>query len=76
MDSSTSMTQIAVKYNEINNIGKSVKKLSKSRKNLKGLKSCNGHLFGEMFTNALILYQRTWDYVKAMTVFQALFARL
>ena len=62
-DSSTSATQIAVKYDGVDGGGdKLVEKLSKSRrivksrKNLKSLKSRKGHRFGEMFTEVPILH--------------------
>ena len=48
---------------------------SKSLKNLKGLKSCKGHQFGGTFTEAPILRRRTRASIRALTVFQALFAR-
>ena len=69
MDSSNSTTQIAVEYDEVDGLGKLIKKaswsksrqkveeLSKSLKNLEGLKSCKGHWFGGTFTNAPILCQ-------------------
>ena len=82
MNPSTSETQIAFQYDEVDGGGKSVKKLSKSRrivkkspKNLKGLNSCKGHQFGGMFTKALVLRQQTIQvFVRTLTVFQALFA--
>ena len=52
-----------------------VERLSKSPENLKGLKSCKGHRFKGTFTKALILRQRIRAFVRALTVFQALFAR-
>ena len=51
-----------------------VEELSNSPKNLKGLKSCKGHRFGETFTEVPILRQITQTSVRALTVFQALFA--
>ena len=51
-----------------------VEKLSKSPKNLKGLKNCKGHRFGGTFTKAPILRRKTRASVKALTVFRALFA--
>ena len=51
-----------------------VEELSKSPKNLKGLKSCKGHWFRGTFTEAPILRWRTWASVRALTVFRALFA--
>ena len=51
-----------------------VKELSKSPKNLKGLKSRKGHRLGGTFTEAPILRQRTRTSDRALTVFRALFA--
>ena len=48
---------------------------SKSPKNLKSLKSCKGHRFGGTFTEVPILRRRTRASIRALTVFQALFAR-
>ena len=80
-NSSTSATQIAVEHNQVDGGGgKLVKKSSKNRrivkspKNLKGLKSCKGHRFEGTFTKAPILRQRTRASVRALTVFRALFA--
>ena len=61
MDSPTSKTKSAVKYNKVDSGGKLVKKLSKSQrivnesKSFKGLKSCKDLWFGGMFTEAPIL---------------------
>ena len=51
-----------------------VEESSKSPINLKGLKSCKGHRFGETFTEASILRQRTRTFDIVLTVFRALFA--
>ena len=54
-----------------------VEELSKSLKNLKGLKSCKGHQFKRTFTKAPILYQqRTQASVEVLTIFCTLFAGL
>ena len=52
-----------------------VEESSKSPKNLKGLKSCKGHWFGGIFTEAPILCQRTRTFKRVLTVFRAFFAR-
>ena len=46
-----------------------VEESSKSPKNLKGRKSCKGHRFGGMFTEAPILRQRTLTFNRVLTVF-------
>ena len=81
-DSSVSATQIAVEYNGIDGGGgKLVEKVVKKSKNCQKVqraskvwKICKGHRFEGTFTKAPVLrQQRTWAFVKALTVFRALF---
>lgn len=60
-DSSTSATQVMVKYNEGSagiavSWSKSCQKIVKKSKNLKSLKICKGHWFKRTFIEVLILY--------------------
>ena len=52
-----------------------IKELSKSPKNLKGLKSCKSYWFEGTFIKTPIFCQRTRVFVRALTVFRALFIK-
>ena len=76
-DSSASAAPIVVEFDGVDTGGggggKSVKKLSKSPKNLNGLKSRKGHRLGGMFFEAPILRQRTRTSNRTLIVFSGSF---